>query len=105
MYICVCVYLYKIIQNIHVKKALWDGARKSFSCTLSHLELSSKLLDLPEIQCVRLYRQSENYYLLYSFLAVAIVITYAKCNNAWCFSNLSSVCRRALEKFLKYQKK
>lgn len=79
MYFCVCVCVYKKnIQNIYVKKTLWAGAMVSFSCILSHFKVPSKLLNMPEMQYISLYRESENYYLLQSFLAVATVITYAR---------------------------
>lgn len=77
MYLCLCVYI-KIYTEYLCNKTLRDGAMVSFSFILSHLKVPSKLLNLPEIQYVSSYRESENYYLLQSFLAVATVITYAR---------------------------
>lgn len=77
VFVCVCVCIKKI-QNIYVKKTLWAGTMVRFSCILSHLKVPSKLLNMPEMQYISLYKESENYYLLQSFLAVAAVITYAR---------------------------
>lgn len=57
------VYVYKNTEYFCKESSLWRGSEK-FSCTLSDLKVSSKLLDLPEMQYVNLYRQSENYYLI-----------------------------------------